>query len=389
MYNFQKEVVLNDLKSAAIVKAGGTGTSKPNIDTKLRISDVNYFAKYIVDGKIHQTIPVNGVPTQITLKADELAKIPSDAGHIQISIELGLDNDYRGDFGSALYYFRKPIVIDVNTTGLTADSLAKAYKTAIPTDYTFLKVYTADSQMPVGMTAPGANDVLLVAEDSYIKVRSLTVDAYNCANRCEGSSEEPELVAEMLKKEDAQGTVEIKGVDGVKVYGSVLKNNVEFGTYEYLIHNLRLPTYENLRFTSPSAPEMPIKGTAYVQYSFAYCVPRGVHFGGMSVAGQTNHSTTLHTFFVPAVWDSTTGEYKGNEEFEKLFTDADNGLGMGDDAIVPIGRKGKHKITILADSYASSQDLKAKDAIEANTEADKKVKADLDALKAKVDQIKP
>ena len=122
----------------------------------------------------------------------------------------------------------------------------------------------------------------------------------------------------------------------------------------YLLHNLRLPTYANLRFTSPSAPEMPIQGVNYTQFSFAYCVPRGVHFGGLSVAGQTNHSTTLHTFFVAE--DLV-------EDFKNLFEQ----IGITD--FVELGRKGDHTITILPDAYASTQDLKNANAAKANTAA--------------------
>lgn len=41
---------------------------------------------------------------------------------------------------------------------------------------------------------------------------------------------------------------------------------------------------------------MPVPGGAYTQFSFEYTVPR--RLGGLSVAGQKNFSTTIHTFFV-------------------------------------------------------------------------------------------
>ena len=156
-------------------------------------------------------------------------------------------------------------------------------------------------------------------------------------------------------------------------YVTYTPNNVEFGTYEYLLHNLRLPTYANLRFTSPSAPEMPVPGVEYTQFSFAYCVPRGIHFGGLSVAGQTNHSTTLHTFFVASTLV---------EDFKNLF----KGIGFVDDDFESIGRNdGQHEITILPDAYASSQDLANAAAIKANSDADadlkSKVKENRSAIK--------
>lgn len=73
-------------------------------------------------------------------------------------------------------------------------------------------------------------------------------------------------------------------------------NVAGFGTYEYLIHNHRLPTNANWRFASPAAVEMPKVGGKYAQYTFEYTVPRRI--GGLSVAGQRNESTTIHTFYV-------------------------------------------------------------------------------------------
>lgn len=368
MFNFQKEVVLNNIKSATVVKPGGDQKhGVPAIDKKLRFHDGGeYFAKYIVDGKIYRTLPIEGKNFKVVIN-------PTDAilgEHIQICLELGLDNDYRGDYGSALYYFRKPLLIDVvlpmpkeAVAGETPDEktarenankaaaakvIYDAFMAVVPKEYKFVNIKEL---------ADGDTSVTIEGADSYQKVRSVSIQKYICDDRCGNGSEEPLELDEASKKEIAD----------------ITKNNVEFGTYAYLLHNLRLPTYENLRFTSPSAPEMPIQGVAYAQYSFAYCVPRGVHFGGVSVAGQTNHSTTLHTFFVPVTKNGDV--YVGNDEFEKLFKDENEGLGM-QDPIVPIGRDGKHKITVLPDAYASSQDLAAASNIEANREVIKEVHSD-------------
>lgn len=348
MFNFQKEVVLNSLDKAAVVQAPAAGYPKAEgtkFANKLRFHDGGeYFAKYIVDGKVYRTLPIEGkvFEVEISPKDDMLS-------HIQILIELGLDNDYRGDYGSALWYFRKPLLIDVDLTGKTpaeaTEIINKAFKTVVPKEYKFVEISDYKE---------GDEKVVIKGADSYQKIRSITLNRYECNERCgDNASEEP---------------IEMDSKDYIKVE----QNNVEFGTYEYLLHNLRLPTYANLRFTSPSAPEMPIAGVAYAQYSFAYCVPRGIHFGGLSVAGQTNHSTTLHTFFVP-VKKNAEGKYVGNEDFEKLFTEAVDaekpGLGMSN-PFVEIGREGGKVVTILPDAYASSQDLKAASEIADNAKAD-------------------
>lgn len=351
MWNFQKEVVLNSLDNVEVVEGTDKGLGKPAINKKVRFHDGGeYFAKYIVDHKIYETDPIPGTNFKLVLHAPSAIL----GQHVQILIELGLDNDYRGDYGSALWYFRKPILVDVvlpEHNEAAAKVIYDAITAAIPEEYKFVN------------TSYSGGNVTIEGSDSYQKVRKVVISRYDCDERCTGSSEEPVEIVNV-----SAGALK-KGND----YVTYTPNNVEFGTYEYLLHNLRLPTYANLRFTSPSAPEMPVPGVKYTQFSFAYCVPRGIHFGGLSVAGQTNHSTTLHTFFVASSLVT---------EFKKKFKE----IGFVDDDFETIGRNdGQHEITILPDAYASSQDLANAAAIKANSDADadlkSKVKENRSAIK--------
>ena len=100
MWNFQKEVVLNSLNNVKVVEGTNKGLGKPAIDKKVRFHDGGeYFAKYIVDHKIYETSPITGTKFKLVLHA------PSGilGQHVQILIELGLDNDYRGDYGSLVF----------------------------------------------------------------------------------------------------------------------------------------------------------------------------------------------------------------------------------------------------------------------------------------------
>lgn len=344
MFNFQKEVILNSLDKAAVV-TNGNG----RIDKKVRFHDGGeYFAKYIVESKIYQTNPITGTNFELILHA------PSNilGEHVQILIELGLDNDYSGDYGSALWYFRKPILVDVvlpNTSSDAAKVIYKAISKVIPEQYKFVEVSHTE----------GSGDVIVKGTDSHQKIRKVVISRYECEDHCSGN---PGELVEVVN-------LSSKALETGNDYVTYTRNNEEFGTYNYVLHNLRLPTYANLRFTSPSAVEMPMQGVNYTQFSFAYCVPR-VGFGGMSVAGQTNHSTTLHTFFVA---DNLV------DDFKALFEE----IGITD--FVEIGREGSHNITILPDAYASSQDLKAATNIEKNVNS---IKKNADAIKTNSDAIK-
>lgn len=340
MFNFQKEVVINSAGQYAIVtaptagKPSAAGTKFPK---KLRVhGGGEYFGNYIVDKKAYKTAPIPGTNFSLTItpQAADFNK------HVQILIELGLDSDYRGDYGSALWYFRKPIVVDVmlqDTQDKCAEVIYKAIKAAIPVEYKFINVKLND--------AGSADTVTVTGSDSYQKVLKVVLSEFYCEERCAGNgSEEVRTITEM--DNSALVTASPGG------WFSYTANNVEFGTYDYIIHNLRLPTYENFRFTSPARVEMPMIGHEYHQFSFAYCVPRQ-GLGGLSAVGQTIHSTTLHTFYVE---DSLAEDFK--DKLEEIGV-----------TIEDIDRTGNDHVTVLPDAFASSQDLTNAAAIAANAEA--------------------
>ena len=69
-----------------------------------------------------------------------------------------------------------------------------------------------------------------------------------------------------------------------------------FGTYSFLLHNLRLPTWARTRAFAPNQDETPIVGAKYNQYTIHYCVNRGPL--GLNAVGDTVKSVTTHVFYV-------------------------------------------------------------------------------------------
>lgn len=251
MFDFQKEVVLNSLDGVKKFENG------------FRVDGMLYKNEYV--GPVYKTEAVDGAKAKLVI---DLATVKSAVTNVmQFVIELGLDNDYRGDFGSVLFYFRKPIVVTMDKES-DAATVAKAFEKAGVVDY---KLYTVSVE---------GEKITLEMADNYITVRKAEVMDLVCTPGCNEQGEVSTLAYTFDLKDSAVYT----------------KNNVGFGTYDYMIHNLRLPTYANIRFTSPAEVEMPIKGGKYTQYSFEYTVPR--RLGGLSVAGQKTESTTIHTFFV-------------------------------------------------------------------------------------------
>lgn len=256
MFDFTKEVVINSADQIMDAQDG-----------VLMIKGAGrYFGANVVGNKCYKTVSQEGQPFKLTI-----TPVSVEAGDVQYCVELGLDRgDARGDWGSAMYYFKKPLLITVDGKA-KADVIADAFN----------KV--GASYGMVSAKAEG-DKVVITGGDDKIKVRS--VKAY-CIN-----GDDVKEVDVVYTKED---------------------NKVEFGTANYLIHNLRLPTYENYRFTSPAVVEMPIAGAKYTQYVFLYCVERP-GLGGLSVVGQTNHSTTTHVFFVADGVDFEAALGKANIE---------------------------------------------------------------------------
>lgn len=297
MFDFQKEVVLNSLDSVK------------KFDNGFRVDGMLYKNEYV--GPVYKTEAVDGAKAKLVIDLDKV-KGSADAQNVenvmQFVIELGLDNDYRGDFGSVLFYFRKPIVVTMDANS-DAATVAKAFEKAGVVDY---KLYTVSVE---------GEKITLEMTDNYITVRKAEVMDLVCDGACGEVGQVSKLAYTFDLKDPAVYT----------------KNNVGFGTYDYMIHNLRLPTYANIRFTSPAEVEMPVKGGKYTQYSFEYTVPR--RLGGLSVAGQKTESTTIHTFFVLNTLDfegatgitvEGTAVNEGNVANHDAHVELANGVVSGD-----------------------------------------------------------
>jgi len=81
-----------------------------------------------------------------------------------------------------------------------------------------------------------------------------------------------------------------------------------FGSYDYILRNIKLPTHEATRAFGINQHENPVPGAKYDQYIIRYCVNRGPL--GLNAVGDQVKSETTHVFFV-------------NRNIEKNTTDKD------------------------------------------------------------------
>lgn len=83
---------------------------------------------------------------------------------------------------------------------------------------------------------------------------------------------------------------------GVTDVSSITPGNEGFGTFEWIMRNLRLPTAEQTRWNALYQDDRPMVGATYTQYTLEYCENRGI-LGGDAV-GEETKSVTTHVFFV-------------------------------------------------------------------------------------------
>lgn len=69
-----------------------------------------------------------------------------------------------------------------------------------------------------------------------------------------------------------------------------------FGTSDFILHNLRIPTSANSRWLSVHEDERPVEGANYIQYTIHQCADRGPL--GLNAVGQHVTSTTTHVLYV-------------------------------------------------------------------------------------------
>ena len=244
MFQYTKEVILND--ASLISVANGVLTVKGYGD---------YTVANIVDGKIFRTKCEPGSEGSVELTSSHLGV---GSGEKTLSFRVVTSKPI-AEFASPNWgVFGKPVIVGYNATSL------KDVKDALE---------------------------LVFAGNEVVKV---TLD----------DEDDPKKL--ILTGADKYTSFDKIALDDVLIDIDPTPNVEPFGTKEWIIENLRFPTYSNIRYNSPG--NMPTH-EQYDELSFAYAVPR-VGLGGLSGVGQGLTAVTRHIFYVPAgtITSLTNGE---------------------------------------------------------------------------------
>lgn len=237
MFQYTKENILNSIPKMY------TSNGKLNIE-----GVGEYVLDNIVDKSVYVTAGKKGSESTLTIPVSKLT-----GKEVVLSFRVITPNQYLAEFASPNWeVFGKPIIVGMNASD--AAGVLKAIELAIPQDNTFATVKLANSN----------SNVVITGKSKYITFDKCYVT---------------DVEAETEEKLE-----------------SIVPNVEPFATKEWIIENLRFPTYPNIRYAS--AATMPT-ADVYTEFAFTYKVPR-VGLGGLSGVGQAIDAVTRHIFYVPS-----------------------------------------------------------------------------------------
>ena len=226
--------------------------------------------------KIKKTPYSQAVKTQVTFNLATSSPFVAN-NYYRLELFVRLNDNAQSDYSNSLVFKEKPIYFEFQAPDTAFDATETAALAA---------AFNADqARYGYPVLKASANSTVITIEG--INEFQTLVDAY------------------IAKWETATALDSYKG-DFTRMTtpaGAITKGKVAFGSYEWILRNLRLPTMENRRFTSPNELEMPVPGVTYNQYTIYYKKDRGI-LGGAAV-GQVTSSETCHVFYVNT--ELTTG----------------------------------------------------------------------------------
>lgn len=232
---------------------------------------------------------------------------------IYIRLSQSLQSSY---YSNDLVFKGKPLSVEFNWQDTTADTVKKLINI-------INKYEIAVYEKPIIKVSSENSGATLVidATDQYQRFYTVELEKYD-AEAYHGMGEYTTvLAAHEESHEDYDGTNKIvQGVEG-------------FGTYEWLLHNLRIPTTMRTRVFAMNSDETPIPGAKYNEYVIHYCVNRGIL--GTNAVGDVVKSMTTHVFYVnQTVAEDFEKALNGIAPSEGIIADiqGDNGMQAGSPA---------------------------------------------------------
>lgn len=273
MFDYTKETILNSVTDKNVQAITG-------LLRIFRVGEykVDYKSTNIADGKVYKA-KAEGTKATATITA-VAGNSGSNGGKYRVTVNMKNNSKFYADYATAVWKFQKPIYAEFtvvgdstdNTAALMATKIANAIKLALPENNKYITVTVDD------------DDVIITATDVTDMFESVVIEKYepNSVLPSEGQYVASTVVGTIAKTD----------------------NKVPFATGDWLIENLRFPSYPNTRYNSINGDEKPVPGQLYTQYSFRYIAERK-NLSGIGSVGQKLVSITNHVFYIPSTLEAT------------------------------------------------------------------------------------
>lgn len=282
MFQFTTTNVINSDKDLTtgkdLWKSEEASGNKPAV---LRIKRVANFSK----PNVMAIYKAAAVAPEMAKASIDLSQVTGSAGDVfRLNIYVGLseasqDSRYANDFK----FKGKPFSVDF----VWKDTAANTVKALVNTINKFEMMVYGEKLLNVSYKT---SFLVIEATNEFQRFRTINIEKFD---------------------KDAYNSMgEYKVVRGIENLGVAKTSNSQvtdsaegffpgkegFGTYSFLLHNLRIPTSMRTRAFGINQDETPIVGATYNQYTIHYCTDRGIM--GNNAVGDTVKSTTTHVFYV-------------------------------------------------------------------------------------------
>lgn len=282
MFQYTHELVLNN--PMAVVNAAQCKDYVTGEDVKaLVIERGGEYRADLMDGvKVYVTAGYEGALDKITLDVASLGLEANKRYALSIFVKL-VDPHALFEYGYPNYNtFGKQILVDMISEG-DAEKDAKTIldsilPQALENDLTFVKGEVSGSS------------VILEVGHSGLRFDSIAYAEYDttACDSCIGDYLDPTVLLDNSDWDNANAAVAhtVEGKDA-------------FATGQWIIENLRFPSYPHIRYNAIGKDNYPVASQLYTMVSFEYRSPRP-GLGGVSGVGQVLEAATRHIYYVPS-----------------------------------------------------------------------------------------
>ena len=318
MFNFTTQTIFNSIiKTTESEVRAKTAPKGYNIITKntakgpeVRIGNTRFNAENVIDIQMKNHTPENLAKVEFDItKVFELATAKENSvkeGSYRIVLYVGLSMGSQDSlYANSKVYKGKPLFVEFP---VNANDTAAAVANRIVKISNKYMLFTAQEKI-LDVKADGTK-LVFTAVNGYQVFRKAIIQKYDeeaiSIDCCSTQGNFIDLLTgvPVIYTTDDSGVVTVGDQvleDGV--LRDLADNEVAiepgleaFGDYNWILHNLRLPTLTNTYIWAVNKSEMPIVGGNYTQFIIRMCVDRDGIAGG--VVGQRATSVTTHVLYV-------------------------------------------------------------------------------------------